>query len=610
MSDAPKKKRRFRIGCLGICVCAFFAFVLMCIGIKLYMMHALESELDALRAAGEPVTREEVLASIEPVPDEENSALVLQPHLDAISGWVETPTGEVLYSGRQQELGVRPSDEMLDVMRKCMVSHAAILDTLHDASKRPHGRWPQPAKPPDEAPGFLLAVRRGSWLLDAEGWLHAATGDVEGTARTLKAAVRLPRSLNDDPNYNSAHTMGSCEQKALSTLEGALSLISLSARDISSLRAELTTGALPLDLSPCTRAERANLLWHVTDPSGRRGLLEEFDEGGAGQAVSFLPGIVEADALCLLRFMNEWSAIYNMPYREQLVAARQFTADMVANPLGEYDPRWASRLVLKNVGSAYGLISVSLVKAAQRRTVAGAALAVEQFRIERGRWPNKLDALVPDYLDAVPQDWFAPAGTTIRYRHTPTGVSIWSRSEKGMGGVTGESRDALYALSRDVYSFKRDNGRLPKTLDELVPDIRESIPIDPRTGKTWTYRTNPANPELFILGGFTDGMAEEDFWNQSRTTQDWAYTSPPREHRQIFFRLLDPKLRGATQGRLCDELGSISRDTALGLHKLGYTPERLKELGFDDYIIEDFKFDVEEFGEKRAHDDVSEQEQP
>jgi hypothetical protein len=608
MSDTPEKKRRFRIGCLGGCACAFVAFVLMCIGIKLYMMHALESELDALRDAGEPVTRAEVLASIKPIPDEENSALVLQPHLDAISGWEETPPGMVISYGYHQELGLRLSDEMLDVLRKCMTANATALSALHNAAKRPHGRWPQPLNPHRETRAYLSAVRCGTRLLDAESLLHATEGDAKGTTQALFAALRLARSL--DPAFESIDALGrhACEKLAFGAMQDALALTSLSAQDLSLLRAELTTGAGPLNLSVCARTERANILWYATDPSGRRIMFEDFDKDAVGKALSFLPGIVEADALHMLRWLNEWVAICDMPYREQLAAARHFAADTAADPLGKHDPRWISRLVIEQIRRSVGFASVNLVKAVQRQAIARAALAVEQFRIEHESWPDELAALAPDYLDTVPQDWFASAGTTISYRRTPTGVRIWSRGERGFGGVISDERTTLWALGRDVYCFKRDNGRLPKTLDELVPGTRESIPIDPRTGKPWTYRTNPANSELFVVGGNTGGMSEDEFWKQSATTEDWADTWPARE--PLLFRLLDPKLRGATQGRLCDELGSISRDTALGLHKLGYTPERLKELGFDDYIIEDFKFDVEEFGEKRAHDDVSEQEQP
>jgi len=40
---------------------------------------------------------------------------------------------------------------------------------------------------------------------------------------------------------------------------------------------------------------------------------------------------------------------------------------------------------------------------------ARAALAAEQFRLAKGRWPNRLEEVVPTYLDGVPEDPFATA---------------------------------------------------------------------------------------------------------------------------------------------------------------------------------------------------------
>jgi len=600
MSDAPEKKRRFRIGCLGMCACTLGVFILTCIGVKLYMVHALGSALDALRDAGEPVTRAEVLATIDPIPDEENAALVLQPQLRAITGWAETPPGLVLCSNHYLEFGLRPSNEMLDILRNGMATNATALGTLHDAAKLPHARWPQPANPPVESFEHLSAVRRGSWLLENEVWLRAAEGDATGTTRALFAALRLAHSLDSTPEFIGALTQRRAEENALGAVETALSLTALSAQDLAMLRAELTTGAKPLSHSLCTRTERANLLWYITDPSGRRKMLEGFDEDGMGKALSFLPGVVEADALYLLRFLNTWGAISDMPYREQLAAARRFTADAAVNPPGKHDPRWASRFLFENLCRAYGHASSSLVKAVLRRDIARAALAVEQFRIERKRWPSKLAELVPDYLDAVPQDYFAPAGTTISYHRTPTGARLWSRWDLGHGGLTPDDVSTMSRLARDINEFNDDKGRLPKTLDELVPDTRKSIPIDPRTGKPWAYRRNAANPKLFILGDFTNGLTEDEFWKQDMTTYDWAWTHVSL--RVALFRLLDPKLRGATQARFCDELASAF-DHAIGLHKLGYTPERLKQLGFDDDFMDDYNAEVKEFEESQPDDD-------
>jgi hypothetical protein len=56
-------------------------------------------------------------------------------------------------------------------------------------------------------------------------------------------------------------------------------------------------------------------------------------------------------------------------------------------------------------------------------------LAVRAYEQQRGSPPPSLDALVPAYLPAVPQDPFAPK--PLVYRQTGAGVLIYSRGPDG-----------------------------------------------------------------------------------------------------------------------------------------------------------------------------------
>jgi hypothetical protein len=616
MSDPPKKKRRFRIGCLGICVCIFFAFVFMCAGIKLYIMHALESELDALRAAGEPVTWEEVLAGMEPIPDEENSALVLEAHKADILRWWESPAANFVHWCYTPDFAIRPSAEMLDALRKCMSENAVALSAIHDAARRTQGRWP-------DEPSSSVSLRTGgrrpgaevvalaTRLLTAENGLHAAEGNGESAARTLLAVMRISRSLDDNADLANAFVQFKCAWAAFAGTEHALSLTTLSAQDLAILRGELAASAEKLSLSTCARAQRATVLVYASDPTARRAFLAEqkslrsfrfpsplavTEDSKWREIRSFLPGSTESDALCLLRFMNKLVTICDLPLREQSAAFRTLESEVKANPISKHDPRWVTWLASNNLGEGFQHASVQFVLATQIRGVASAALATEQFRIERGRWPRELAELVPDYLDAVPHDLFASAGTTIRYYITPTGVRLGFQRRHGLAGLSGKEKNAMRVLGLDIDQFKAANGRLPKTLEELVPGQRDAVPLDPRTGKPWTYRTNPANAELFILGEFTDGKSEAEFWAQTLTSATLAEKFKGFD--SSVFRLLNPELRGATQNRFCKEVGNLPRS----MKELGYTPERLKQLGFSKAQIDRFESELEDFEEEEALD--------
>lgn len=59
-----------------------------------------------------------------------------------------------------------------------------------------------------------------------------------------------------------------------------------------------------------------------------------------------------------------------------------------------------------------------------RREVTIAALAVARYEAEHGVWPDSLEALVPEYLDAVPDDPYD--GAPLRYRRAQTGAVVYS----------------------------------------------------------------------------------------------------------------------------------------------------------------------------------------
>jgi hypothetical protein len=66
-------------------------------------------------------------------------------------------------------------------------------------------------------------------------------------------------------------------------------------------------------------------------------------------------------------------------------------------------------------------------RALAARRAAAVALALRLYAVDHaGRLPQSLDALVPDYLDAVPVDPFAPDGRPLRYRVATTQATIYS----------------------------------------------------------------------------------------------------------------------------------------------------------------------------------------
>jgi hypothetical protein len=83
------------------------------------------------------------------------------------------------------------------------------------------------------------------------------------------------------------------------------------------------------------------------------------------------------------------------------------------------------------VGNLVNRFAAEQVRRAKLRSVV-AVLAVERYRLARGRWPESLAALVPEFLAAVPADPYD--GQPLRYRRLADGVVVYSVGPDGADG--------------------------------------------------------------------------------------------------------------------------------------------------------------------------------
>ncbi len=73
--------------------------------------------------------------------------------------------------------------------------------------------------------------------------------------------------------------------------------------------------------------------------------------------------------------------------------------------------------------------------------------AAEQFRLDRGRFPESLGEMVPAYLPAVRRD---PWGHAVRYQPRGDGYRVICFGEDGLPGGIGHASDVLVDTGREV----------------------------------------------------------------------------------------------------------------------------------------------------------------
>ena len=113
------------------------------------------------------------------------------------------------------------------------------------------------------------------------------------------------------------------------------------------------------------------------------------------------------------------------------------TDPTVARAPGELDPTQIDRVVkLSIVSKMIFPVTKQVDDAVQRfrgrQTALEVLLAAQAYRRDKGEFPASLDALVPDYLEAVPLDPCHRSGGRLLYRRdSPTKALVWSVGEDG-----------------------------------------------------------------------------------------------------------------------------------------------------------------------------------
>ncbi len=145
------------------------------------------------------------------------------------------------------------------------------------------------------------------------------------------------------------------------------------------------------------------------------------------------PFVMHAMSICILRQLVQ-VAQKGEPYNWQVFEAMDEAAKRITKQgvtLGSFAFRpleiagmflRVEGLVTEDAGSGSSFRTTATMKAHQR--ILQVVLAAYLYRHERGQFPNNLEALVPRYLPAVPQDPFD--GQPLRYRWENGALRLWS----------------------------------------------------------------------------------------------------------------------------------------------------------------------------------------
>jgi hypothetical protein len=423
----PKRRRRWRPWLLGL---GLSLLLMLAIGAAAYLywrqgVHRRLAEALAELDATDPGWR---LADIEKaradVPEDENSARVTVavnrllpekwPAPDFAEPFDELPAGVRLDAEQLARLA-----KGLEEARPAVEEARKLVDLPRGRHRITYLRNPLETRLEDQQ-----RVRQVVALLEYDSLRLAHDGQADDAVHSCRAELNAARSLGDEPFMVSQLIRIACVHRACRAAERVLGLGEPGPAVLAKLQRLLEDEDRHPGLLIAARGERGvdqalfdafesgeMTLGELSGPAGARPSWRERVYGFA------MRDLRRAEHPLMLALMSRRVAeVRELPSHEQVEAGQAFEAEARGLPPGAV----FTRLLLP---------AVSKIGEADRRKHAHVRslvvlLAAERYRRAKGRWPESLAQMVPDYLSAASADPYD--GAPLRYRRLDDGVVAYA----------------------------------------------------------------------------------------------------------------------------------------------------------------------------------------
>jgi hypothetical protein len=358
------------------------------------------------------------------VPDAENGAhVILATRALMPARWLIPTPGVPGLEQRLAELlpAERVRDADMDELRGELDKVAAARDKARELADRPRGRFRVTYSA--DLIGTLVPhaddTRNVVRLLTLDALLRCADGDCDGALRSCRAILNAGRALGDEPMPVSQFLRAGHGRDAVRAIERVLATGTATPRVLEDLQRLLQDEAAAPLLLTSARAER--VCWFESLELMRTGRfnfaiyrMQPTMLGSTGDEL-----IARGQAqMCQAPYLRHWNKVVEIAKLPPEVQDEKLN-ELVTPP--QRLPRLIDGL-MRGIGWATMARNLNRTQAELRCTAA--ALAAERYRLAEKAWPDRLDALVPRYLDAVPTDPFD--GKPLRWRRTDDGLVIYS----------------------------------------------------------------------------------------------------------------------------------------------------------------------------------------
>ena len=368
---------------------------------------------------------------------------------------------EEFYSGKlDSESRAKAAPAVLEGLK----TNEALFAELHLASPRPYSRYPVNYELENvwaiELP-HLHIIKGICQRLGLEACAELADGQSEKALEDVRLMLRLADSLKSDACLISYLVRLACAQLAMQPIWEGLAEHRWSEAQLQELEARLQQDKFIADLKPAIEEERAAGI--STIELLRRKGPWYLNWIGASDSTpppeQSMPGRLIGAILVPRGWYSQEELNYCRGFHTELGTGLDTTNNRVSPSQVKANALAFERTMAVTGFAATGVgvvlrhqvmarmllpaLSRLVVKSAAAQTVvnqAAIACALERYRLANGQFPEKLDALAPQFISPLPNDVLT--GEPYKYRRTDDGQLVlysvgWD--EKDDGGVPGKT---------------------------------------------------------------------------------------------------------------------------------------------------------------------------
>ncbi len=379
----------------------------------------LRNRIEAVRAAGYPVTYAELNAWYPMPTSGENAADYIMQAFDRLR-IPEGPEKEQLPGMGAPILFRRTQpldDQTSSAISTLLDNNAEALRLLEQATDITGCRYPvdftlgDSTRLPDMSKCHAMVS-----LFCLKAALHAKRGEAGPAVDATIRAFRLADSLAQVPTIVSQRIGRICELRATATLEYILNCTTADAARLELLEQALAAASDSNSLERALISEQCFMLENLRRPMAMTSMPPSRKPSFMRIQIARVSGEFDLAQIRYMDWTDRYLTAARQPLHERVQAARE---------LQRQRQRPHDRHVfVSEVTPAFHGVMLSDVEGLTLLLTARTALAIERYRLATGHLPGQLADLVPTYLEQVPQDAFD--GQAIRYKRLTNGYVVYS----------------------------------------------------------------------------------------------------------------------------------------------------------------------------------------